>query len=454
MEYIIVGIVAIVCLLIGLFIGKKLGHSDAQEARKRIENEAIELRQTNKNLELQLKDLNAKLETQQETAKQELKELSAEKNKVEIALTQRNTEFKNLQEKLDHQKADVEKLQEKFSADFENLANKILDRKSEKFTSLNKKNIEQILSPLKDKIKSFEDKVDKNNTDFIKTHSELGQKLKDLNELNSKISEEAQNLTNALKGETKTQGNWGEMILERVLEKSGLTKGREYDIQQSFENEDGKKQMPDVVINLPNEKQMIIDSKVSLVAYERYVNSSESLEKSKHLKDHIKSLKTHIKQLSEKKYEDLGFQKSPDFVLMFIPIEPALYLAQNEDQNFFYSAFDHNILLVSPTTLLSTLRTVDTIWKNEKQQQNANEIAKHAGNLYDKFTNLLVELETIGKRLKSTDVAYSDAMKKLTGKQNLIKDVEKLKQLGVRTSKDISQKWIKKANENSLLDHE
>jgi DNA recombination protein RmuC len=454
MEYIIVGITAIICLIIGLFIGKKLGASTTKDSFKTVENENIQLKQSLDNLQQQAEELKQDRALKSQEFKQELQDIAKAKSHVEIELAERDTELKNMREKLSDQKAEVESLQEKFTANFENLANKILDQKSEKFTSLNKQNIEQILSPLKDKIKSFEDKVDKNNTDFLRTHSELGQKLRDLNDLNSKISEEAQNLTNALKGETKTQGNWGEMILERVLEKSGLTKGREYDVQQSFEDEDGKRLMPDVVINLPNQKQMIIDSKVSLIAYERYVNEEDTTLKKQHLKEHLKSLKTHIKQLSEKKYEELGYQKSPDFVLMFIPIEPALFLAQNEDQSFFYSAFDHNILLVSPTTLLSTLRTVDTIWKNEKQQQNANEIAKHAGNLYDKFANLLKELETIGKRLSSTDIAYKDAMLKLTGKQNLIKDIEKLKHLGVRTSKDISPKWINKANENSLLDHE
>jgi DNA recombination protein RmuC len=189
---------------------------------------------------------------------------------------------------------------------------------------------------------------------------------------------------------------------------------------------------------------------VSLTAYERYVNAEEETEKALHLKAHIKSLKNHIKQLSDKNYQDLGYKKSPDFVLMFIPIEPALYLAQNEDQNFYYSAFKDNILLVSPTTLLSTLRTVDMIWSNEKQQQNANEIANHASNLYDKFSNLIDELETLGNRIKSTDKAYTSAMKKLTGQQNLVKDIEKLQTLGVKTTKQISPKWIKRANANLL----
>ena len=247
------------------------------------------------------------------------------------------------------QKAEVEKLQEKFQKDFENLANKILDQKSEKFTNINKENIQNILNPLQEKIRNFEEKVSKNNSDFIERHAQLGKQLQLLNEQNLKISEEANNLTKALKGDNKTQGNWGELILERVLQKSGLEKDREYFIQKAYEDSEGNKVIPDVVLYLPNDKRMIIDSKVSLVSYEKYVNEEEDENlKQKHLKEHLKSLNNHILQLSAKKYEDLYKMESPDFVLMFIPVEPALYLAQNSDNSFFYTAFQKNILLVSP----------------------------------------------------------------------------------------------------------
>ena len=410
------------------------------------------LRERNNQLQLQYEDYKEQMRTAKEaTDKQyadvcnERETIREEKDLFRNQLTQRNSELENLREKLEEQKAEIEKLQEKFTKEFENLANKILDQKSEKFTSLNKENIQNILSPLQEKIKTFEEKVEKNSNDFIERHAQLGKQLQLLNEQNIKISEEANNLTRALKGENKTQGNWGELILERVLERSGLVKDREYFVQQSHENEDGKKLLPDVVLHLPGDKRMVIDSKVSLVAYEKYVNEEDETKKLKFLKEHLRSLSSHLHDLSSKKYEDLYKIQSPDFVLMFIPIEPALYLAQNADSSFFYSAFQKNILLVSPTTLLSVLRTIDTLWSNEKQQQNAVEIANHAASLYHKFKILLDDLETVGSRLSSTSTAYENAMKKLTGQQNLIKDIDKLEALGISPKQRLSQKWLDKA---------
>lgn len=376
----------------------------------------------------------------------EREQIREEKDMFRNQLTQRNSELQNLQEKLQDQKTEIEKLQEKFTKDFENLANKILEQKSEKFTTLNKENIQNILSPLQEKIKTFEEKVEKNSNDFIERHAQLGKQLQLLNEQNIKISEEANNLTKALKGENKTQGNWGELILERVLEKSGLSKDREYFVQQSHTTDEGKKLLPDVVLHLPGDKRMVIDSKVSLVAYEKYVNAEDDIVRAKLLKEHLRSLNNHIVDLSSKKYEDLYKIQSPDFVLMFIPVEPALYLAQNADNSFFYTAFQKNILLVSPTTLLSVLRTIDTLWSNEKQQQNALEIANHASSLYHKFKILLDDLETVGNRLNSTSSAYESAMKKLTGQQNLIKDIDKLEALGISPKQRLSQKWIERAD--------
>lgn len=382
----------------------------------------------------------------------EREEIRNLKDSLSTQLTERNSEYKNLQVKLEEQQGELEKLQERFTKEFENLANRILDQKSEKFTSINKENIEQILHPLQEKIRSFEEKVEKNSNDFIERHAALGKHLQNLHEQNIRISEEANNLTRALKGENKTQGNWGELILERVLEKSGLVKDREYFVQKSHETEDGKKLLPDVVLHLPGDKRMVIDSKVSLVAYEKYVNEELEEQKVRYLKDHLRSLNSHIHDLSSKKYEDLYKMQSPDFVLMFIPVEPALYLAQNLDNSFFYTAFQKNILLVSPTTLLSVLRTIDTLWSNEKQQQNALEIANHAASLYHKFKLLLDELELVGNRLKSTTSAYDGAMKKLTGQQNLIKDIEQLETLGISPKQKLSSKWLTKANgEENLL---
>ncbi|MGM0635091.1 MAG: DNA recombination protein RmuC [Bacteroidota bacterium] len=371
----------------------------------------------------------------------------AEKEMMSNELAVSTNELKNLQQKLTDQKGEIVQLQEKFTQEFENLAQRILDQKSEKFTDVNKNNMQQILEPLKERILAFENKVEKTKESFIKGHSELGQQLKDLNEQNLRISKEAQNLTKALKGEAKTQGNWGELILKRVLEKSGLAEGREYELQESFKTEDGKHYYPDVIINLPNEKKMIIDAKVSLTAYEKYSNAVDVVAQKKFLSEHIKSVENHLKELKAKNYQDLSTD-SPDFILMFIPIEAALHLAQSEHPNFFFSAFQENILLVSPTTLLSTLRTVDMLWKNEKQQQNALEIAQHAGKLYDKFANLVDELNSLGDRIKSTQGVYDSAMKKLTGKQNLIKEIEALKALGVSTKKQINPTLLSKATKN------
>jgi DNA recombination protein RmuC len=447
--------------LIVLIFGGLLGYLLANFRGKGIQNV---LKERNEQLNNQYQDYKVQVQEQvlqlKEQGKQEREainrqyleachereEIRSKKDILSTRLTERTLELKNLQEKLEEQKGELEKLQEKFSKEFENLANKILEQKSEKFTSINKENINQILSPLQEKIKLFEEKVEKNSNDFIERHAQLGKQLEYLHEQNVKISEEANNLTKALKGENKTQGNWGELILERVLEKSGLVKDREYFLQKSHETEEGKKLLPDVVLHLPGDKRMVIDSKVSLVAYEKYVNEENQEKRARYLKDHLRSLNGHIQDLSTKKYEDLYKMDSPDFVLMFIPVEPALYLAQNLDSSFFYTAFQKNILLVSPTTLLSVLRTIDTLWSNEKQQQNALEIANHAASLYHKFKLLLDELETLGKRLRSTNTAYDDAMKKLTGQQNLIKDIDQLETLGISPKQKLSQKWLSRAN--------
>ena len=360
---------------------------------------------------------------------------------------------KTLINKLDNQENDQIEKQKQLRNEFELLANKIFEDKSSTFKKESKESIESILNPLKDKIKDFEKKVDDSQKESVGMHSALKTQLDSLKDLNQQMSKETINLTKALKGDSKAQGNWGEIVLENVLEKSGLEKDREYFVQQSFTLEDGSRVLPDVVIHLPDNKKMIVDSKVSLTAYEKYVSSEDKELKKKFLKEHVKSLKNHIAELNNKKYEDLYKIESPDFVLMFIPIEPALYLAQNEDQNFFYTAFNKNILLVSPTTLLSTLRTIDAIWKNEKQQQNAMEIAKHAASLYSKFKSLLDDLEIVGNRIRSTGTAYESAMKKLTGNQNLIKDIDKLDKLGVQPKSKISQKWLERANENKEHTH-
>lgn len=434
-ELIIYVLIGIVFAGIGFYIGKLRTKLTSEKEKATLEERASLIGQS--------KEI---LDTNYSQLQKELKQIQEEKEHLSILNTRQDAELKNVQQKLEEHKSEVEKLQEKFTKEFENLANNILENNSTKFKVQNKESMENLLNPLQKQLTDFKQKVEDVNKDSIRQSSALKQQLEELNKNNIKISQEATNLTKALKGDNKTQGNWGELVLETVLEKSGLRKGIEYQIQQSFNNEEGKRLLPDVVINLPNHKKMIIDSKVSLVAYEQYNNSEEKDERKKHLSNHISSIKRHITNLSLKRYEDIYKIQSPDFVLMFIPIEPALYLAQNEDKNFFYTAFHKNILLVSPTTLLSVLRTIDTLWSNEKQQQNAFEIAKHAASLYEKFKNLLDDLETVGNRINSTSIAYKNAMKKLTGNQNLIKDINKLKDLGISPKKDIDQKWIVRSN--------
>ncbi|CAM1343636.1 DNA recombination protein RmuC [Tenacibaculum amylolyticum] len=383
-----------------------------------------------------------------EELKENFKQIQIEKENLIKINTRQDVDLKNLQTKLTEQKTEIEGLQEKFTKEFENLANKILEEKSNKFTVQNKENIKNILDPLEKKIKDFEEKVDKTHKESIDYHSALRQQILGLKELNAQMSKETLNLTKALKGDSKAQGNWGELVLERVLEKSGLEKGREYFVQQSFTNEEGKRIMPDVVIHLPDNKKMVVDSKVSLTAYEQFVNTEDEQEKERFLKEHLISLKRHVEQLSEKKYEDIYKIESPDFVLLFVPIEPAFAVALQQDNTLYNKAFEKNIVIVTPTTLLATLRTIDTMWNNEKQQRNAIEIARQAGSLYDKFDGLLKDLINIGKKIDATKSDYSAAMNKLVdGRGNLITGVQKLKTLGAKAKKALPQSIIDRASE-------
>lgn len=375
-------------------------------------------------------------------------EIRREKEFLNTELTRRNTEYENLQQQNLKRDEELEQRQEQLRKDFELLANKILDEKSQKFTLQNKENIKNILNPLEEKIKGFEKKVEDSQKESISMHSALKEQLLGLKDLNQQMAKEATNLTKALKGDSKMQGNWGELVLERVLEKSGLEKDREYFVQQSFTREDGTRAMPDVVLHLPDNKKMIIDSKVSLTHYERFVNADDD-EKQIFLKQHLNSIHTHIDQLSQKNYQDLYDIESPDFVLLFIPIEPAFAVAINEDNKLYNKAFEKNIVIVTPSTLLATLRTIDSMWTNEKQQQNAIEIATQAGRLYDQFVNLTDDLLKVGNQLNTVKGSYDSTMKKLTGKGNLLKKVENIKKLGVKANKQINEKLLKKAEDDN-----
>lgn len=353
------------------------------------------------------------------------------------------TENKNLIEKLETHKKELEEIQKKFTTEFENIANKILKQNSQEFTSVNQKNIGDILNPLKEKILNFEKKVEDTYQKGIKDQTDLKAELKKLYDLNSKISEEANNLTRALKSDSKKQGNWGEVILERVLERSGLVKGQEYDTQVTARNESGEMLRPDVIVKLPENKHIIIDSKVSLVAYEAYINNENQDLRDGYLKQHIDSIKNHVKGLSEKNYTNASLFDTPDFVLLFMPIESAFSAAIQADVDLFNFAWEKKIVMVSPTTLLATLRTVASIWKHEKQTQNAMEIASQGGALYDKFVGFLKDLEDLGLQIGRVSKTYDEAKNKLSdGRGNIIRQVEALKKLGAKTTKSIPDKFL------------
>ena len=314
--------------------------------------------------------------------------------------------------------------------------------------------MKNILTPLQDKIQLFEKKVEDTHKESIDYHAALRQQILGLREMNIQMSKETINLTKALKGDSKMQGNWGELVLERVLEKSGLEKGREYEVQQAFTTEDGNRVFPDVVINLPDGKKMIVDSKVSLTAYEKFINEEDDDIKIGFLKEHVNSIKRHVEQLGNKNYQDLYQIESPDFVLLFIPIEPAFAMALNEDTTLYNKAFEKNIVIVTPATLLATLRTIDSMWTNQKQQENALEIARQAGALYDKFEGFVADLIKIGKKIDESKTEYSGAMNKLVeGKGNLIVSVEKLKKMGAKAKKALPESILNRAekDENQLL---
>ena len=385
-----------------------------------------------------LKDENQKLQ-------QELTQVRADYINENNRATRAEENLKAQREISTKQQQNLEELQQKFTFEFSNIANKILEEKSAKFTAQNQTNLDQILNPLKANIKSFEEKVDKVYQTEASERSQLKGVIFQLMDQSKQIQTDANNLTRALKGDNKKQGNWGEIILERVLETSGLVKDREYSIQKSINTADGARFQPDVIINLPDEKNLVIDAKISLVAYERMITAEIEEEKSLYLKQHLLSIKNHIDSLSAKNYQHLYGINSPDFVLLFIPIEASFSVTVQADVELFNYAWNRKVVLVSPTTLLATLRTIASIWKVDRQNKNVFEIAEEAGALYDKFVGFLGDMERIGKHLDQTQKAHDDAFKKLQyGSGNLIGKVEKIKKLGAKTkgSKQIDSKFL------------
>lgn len=410
--------------------------------------EKDELDEQLKNLEIDVRVLGERNDSLQKEIQGHAAELDLkrkENSELGNQLVARQEEYKYLREKLDTQKKEIENLQEKFSHEFKNLANEIFEEKSKKFTDQNKVNLGELLTPLKEKIADFEKKVEETNKESIERNSSLKEQIISLKELNQKITKDAENLTRALKGDTKTQGNWGEFILESILEKSGLAKGREYTVQDSFNTGTGRLQ-PDVILRLPDNKNIIIDSKVSLIAYERYVSNEDDAVRKQLLNEHINSIRKHVKDLGSKNYQQLYELEGLDFVLMFLPIEPAFGLAIQNDDQLFIEAYEKNIVLVSPSTLIATLRTIASIWRQEYQNRNAQEIARQGGLLYDKFKAFSDDLVKVGDNLKTTKNTYDAAMNKLTeGKDNLVRKTERLRELGAKVSKNIDQRLLDRA---------
>ena len=366
-------------------------------------------------------------------------ELLVEKNRVSKAEEQLIAQRQRLAE----QEASIREIQQKFQLEFQNIANKLLEEKSQKFIETNRSSMDILLNPLKENIKAFEEKVDKVYNMEAAERNTLKGVISQLMELNQTISNEAQNLTKALKGDNKKQGNWGEVILERVLERSGLVKDREYRLQASLTDAEGNRLQPDAIIDLPDEKHLIIDSKVSLIAYERLVNAETEEERKLYSKAHVESIRGHVLNLSSKNYHDLYQLNSPDFVLLFVPIESSFSFAVQIDAELFSDAWDKRVVIVSPSTLLATLRTIASIWKQERQNRNVLEIARLSGAMYDKCVGFIGDMEGIGKNIKLSQNAYDSAIGKLTeGNGNLTKTAERIKGLGAKANKQLDQKYI------------
>jgi len=381
------------------------------------------------------------LKTSLEAQRSKYLELNSDYHKI-------TTQNINLEEKLENQKKEIEKMQEKFSTEFKNIANEILEDKSRRFTEQNQQNLKNILDPLRENISEFRKRVDEIHASDTKSYTELTTHLKNLQELNQRMSDEAENLTKALKGDTKVMGSWGEYVLESILEKSGLVKDDHYSIQESFTDENGKRLRPDIVIKLPDQKSIIIDSKVSLVAYEKYSSAEDEITRERSVKEHIISLRNHIKGLSAKEYQNIAGLNPPDFVLMFVPIEPAFSLAVQKDPTIFNDAFENNIVIVSPSTLLATLRTIENIWRRESQNKNALEIARRSGALYDKFVGFIEDLDKVGERISQADSAYRDAKNKLSdGRGNILRSIQSIKELGAKASKSLDNNLLESADE-------
>jgi DNA recombination protein RmuC len=420
-------------IILGTLIGYLISKSRSQVLVTKMEEKASALDKANLDLG---------------SSRAEILELNKE-------LSKSHADFANLNTRLSEQKKDLEEINTRFKVEFENIANSILDDKSRKFTEQNRENLDIILNPLKDKIDEFKGKVEKVYKDESDERNVLRGEINKLIDLNKQISEEAENLTRALKGDIRKQGNWGELILEKILERSGLVKEREYKLHYNAVNTDGKRLQPDVVVFLPDNKHIIVDSKVSLTAYERYTNSDNVNEKAQFLKEHMSSLKAHIKGLSEKNYQASEKFNTPDFVLLFMPIESSFSLVVETDVDLFSYAWERKVQIVTPSTLLISLLTIASLWQREKQSTFAVEIADIAGNIYDKFELMIKDLIDVGRKINQMQGSYEDVMRKLhSGRGNLVSQVEKMKRLGANTKKSLPKQLLDRAGEENGDDDE
>lgn len=438
MEFILIGIIVIlfvVCVFLFWKNGQAVSGSKYDELLRNKQDVELQVAKLEQQVQL--------MSSENVSLKNSLEKERQERSALERTLEGTNAYLQAQQEKLQEQKQEIIAIKAQFNSDFQVLANKILEEKTQKFTALNQQNLGLILDSLKEKIKHFEEKVDKAYAQEAAERNVLKGVVEQLMQQSMEIKNEASNLSKALKGDAKKQGNWGEVILERVLERSGLTKDQEYRLQVSLLDEQGRRLQPDAIIDLPDDKQLIVDSKVSLVAYERLVNSDLEEERAAFLKQHIQSIENHVKELSAKNYQNLYGIHSPDFVLLFMPIESALSIAVMQKPDLFSDAWDRRVVIVSPSTLLATLRTIAAIWKQERQNRNVLDIAREAGALYDKFVGFLADMQQIQTYLDKASEKHEDAMRKLSsGPGNVVRKIEVLKSLGAKATKQIDDKYL------------
>lgn len=429
----------LVGLAVGAVIGWLLGRSNSGGTGRETEAKLLVEQERSKGYIDQIGGLRKELETER------VKVLE-----LTNSLASTEADYRNLEEKLDERKREMNELQERFTVQFKNLANDIFEEKSRKFTDQNKSNLFDLLKPLGEKIVEFEKRVEETHKDTIGRNAALREQLENLQRLNLQMTREAENLTRALKGDSQAQGAWGEFILESILEKSGLEKDREYSVQESFTTAEGRLR-PDVIIRLPENKFVVIDSKVSLNAYNNFVNAQSEEDRVVALKAHLASIRQHMKGLSEKNYQTIS-EKGLDFVIMFIPIEPAYILAIQTEKELYEEALEKRIVFVSPTLLIPSLQLIKNVWKQEYQNRHVLEIANKAGDLYDKFVGFSEDLIKLGYLMKSSQKFYEESMKKLSmGSGNLVRRVEELKKLGARASKKIDAKLLGRSEDQADL---